>query len=88
MGSPDWNVSLVDVHLPKLMWMYCPGHGGVKGNDRADRLVGKETLTIGFLLARPEVLRSLRHYQRAQSQGPSIAWRREVWKEEALDDLP
>ena len=69
MGSPDWNVSLVDVHLPKLMWMYCPGHGGVKGNDRADRLVGKETLTIGFLLARPEVLRSLRHYQRAQSQG-------------------
>ena len=44
----------------------CPGHTGVKGNDRADRLAGK---TSGLLLGRSEVLRSLRHYLRAQSQG-------------------
>ena len=24
MGSPDWNVSMVDIHLRKL-WVYCPG---------------------------------------------------------------
>ena len=41
----------------------------MKGNDRADRLVGKETLTSGLLLERSEVFRSLRHYRRAQSQG-------------------
>ena len=41
----------------------------MKGNDRADRLAGKATLTSGSLLGRSEVLRSLRHYLRAQSQG-------------------
>ena len=32
-------------------------------------LAGKVTLRIGLLLGRSEVLRSLRHYLRAQSQG-------------------
>jgi len=69
MGSLEWNVSMVDVHLRKLLWVYCPGHAGVKGNDRADRLAGKAALTSGMLLGRSEVMRSLRHYLRAQSQG-------------------
>ena len=43
-------------------------NAGVKGNDRADRLAGKATLTSGLLLGSSEVLRSLRHYLRAQSQ--------------------
>ena len=69
MGSPDWNVSMVDIHLRKLLWVYCPGHAGVKGTDRADRPAGKATLPSGLLLGRSEVLRNLRHYLRAQSQG-------------------
>jgi len=69
MGSPGWSVSVVDIYLRKLLWVYCPGHTGVKGNDRADRLAGKATLTSGLLLGRSEVVRSLRHYLRAQSQG-------------------
>ena len=69
MGSPDWNVSMVNIHLQKLLREYCPGHAGVKGNDRADRLVGKATLASGLLLGRSKVLRSLRHYLQAQSQG-------------------
>ena len=68
MGSPDWNVSMVDIHLRSLLWVYCPGHAGVNGNDRADRLAGKGTLTSGLLLGRSEVLRSSRHYLRAQSR--------------------
>ena len=69
--SADWNVSMVDIHLRKLQWVFCPvpGHAGVKENDRADTLVGKATLTSGLLLRRSETLRSLRHYQRAQSEG-------------------
>ena len=69
MGSPDWNVSMVDIHLRKLLWVYCPGHAGVNGNDQEDSLAGKATLISGLLLERSEVLRSLRHYLRAQSQG-------------------
>ena len=45
-----------------LLWVYCPGHAGVKGNDRTDG-------ASGLLLGRSEVLRSLRHYLRAQSRG-------------------
>ena len=25
MGSPDWNVLMVDIHLRKLTWVYYPG---------------------------------------------------------------
>ena len=68
--------------------LYCPGHAEVKGNDRADRLVGKATLRSGLLLRRSEVLRSLRHYLQAQSQGHhSIDCLEERGKEEAQDDL-
>ena len=69
MGSPDWNMSMVNIHLRKLLWVYCLGHAGVKGNDRADRLAGKATITSGLRLGRSEVLRYLRHYLCAQSQG-------------------
>ena len=46
-----------------------PGHAGMKENARADRPVGKATLTSGLLLGRSEALRSLRHHLPAQSQG-------------------
>ena len=26
MGSPDWDASMVDIHLHKLLWVYYPGH--------------------------------------------------------------
>ena len=57
MGSPDWNVSMVGIHLPKLLLVYCPGHAGVKGNDGADRLAGKATLTNGLPLQRSKMLK-------------------------------
>jgi len=41
----------------------------VKGNDRADTQAVKATLTNGLLLGRSEMLRSLKHYMRAQIQG-------------------
>ena len=73
----------------KNLFLYCPGHAGVKGNDGADRLAGKATITSGLLLGRSEVLRDRRHYLRAQSQAitPQIIRRREAWKAEGLDDL-
>ena len=35
-GSPEGHVSMFDIHLRELLWVYCLGHAGVKGNDRAD----------------------------------------------------
>ena len=69
IGKPKLHVSMVDNHARKLLRVYCPGHAGVKGNDRADRLAGKATLTDSLLLGRSKLLRSLRPYLRAQSQG-------------------
>ena len=69
MGNPYWKVSMIDIRLRKLLWVYFLGHAGKNGNDRSDRLAGKATLTSGLLPGRPEVLRSSRHYLRAQSQG-------------------
>ena len=43
--------------------------GDADMSERADRLTGKASLTSGLILGRSEVLRSLRHYLRAQSQG-------------------
>ena len=93
--SEKWNRKprlerVDDRHPPwKSPRVYCPGHAGVKGNDGWDWLAGKATLTRGLLLGRSEVLRSLRYYLPAQTPRdiPSIACRREAWKEEELDDI-
>ena len=52
MGSPDWNVSMAGTHLRKFQWVYCPGHAGVKGNDRADRLAVKATISSCLRIGR------------------------------------
>ena len=61
-------MTMVDIHLRTRLWVYCPGHDESKGNDRADALGGKATITSGLRI-RSELLRRLRHYLRAQSQG-------------------
>ena len=43
---------MVDIDLRKLLWIYYPGHAGVKGNDRADRLAAKATITSGLIASR------------------------------------
>ena len=77
------RMSVFDIHPLNLLWMYCPWYTGVKGNNRADRLDGKATITNDVRLGRSDVLRSLRHYLRAQSQGHHT-----INHLEALYDLP
>ena len=50
-----------EISSAPLFKVFCP--------RRADSFAGKATLTSGLLLGRSEVLRSLRHNLRAQSQG-------------------
>ena len=75
-ASPSWLsfflpfcLHMLGIHRGKLQWAYCPRQAGMKGNDRADRLAGKATFTSGLFFGRSEVLRRLRQYLRAQSQG-------------------
>ena len=41
-NSTRFQFATLSGDCPKLkhLWVYCPGHAGVKGNDRADRLMG------------------------------------------------
>ena len=48
---------------------HCSGHAGVKGNDRTDRHAKQPSQVACFSKDQCEMLRSLRHYLRAQSQG-------------------
>ena len=51
---------MVDICLRRLLWVYCPGHAGVEGNDGADRLAGKKlSITDGLRLGRSEVWQDL-----------------------------
>lgn len=45
------------IHYQRL-WIYCPGHAGVRGNDWADRLADIATITSGLCLEKSELLRS------------------------------
>ena len=62
MGCPDWHTAMHGLRLQRLPWIYCPGHAGVSGNERADRLASTADITSGLQLGRAEVLRGLRNF--------------------------
>ena len=78
---------MFDIHLRTLLWVYCPGHAGVKGNDRADRLAGKAVAGFSTDLKCWGAWDTTGGSE-AKGITPSIAWRREAWNEETLDYLP
>ena len=61
-GSPDWGTARISLWLQKVLWIYCPGHAGVSGNERADRLASTIDITSGLQLGKAEVLRGLRKF--------------------------
>ena len=109
---------------PNLLWMCCSGRDGVKGDDRADRLAGRTTITNSFRLGRwiksyvilcvyfTDILYAVVRQisvlftdnkdsvfcslyleawdttcgHKAKGITPSIAWRREAWKEKMLNE--
>ena len=62
MGCPDWHTAMHSLQLERLLWIYCPGHARVSGNERADRLASTADITSGLQLGRAEVLRGLRNF--------------------------
>ena len=59
---PDWHTAMHSLQLQRLLRIYCSGHTGVSGNERADRLASTADITSGLQLGRAEVLRSLRNF--------------------------
>ena len=62
MGCPDWHTTLHSLWLQRLLCIYCPGHDGVSGNERADRLASTADVTSGLQLGRAKVLRCSRNF--------------------------
>ena len=68
--SPDWRSSMAgnaeeDWRLQRPLWVYCPGHAGVSGNERADRLTSTADIASGLQLGKAGVLRGLRNFLNA-----------------------
>ena len=62
MCCPDWHTAMHSLRLQRLLWIYCPGHAGVSGNERSDRLASTADITSGLQLGRAEVLQGLRNF--------------------------
>ena len=62
MGCPEWHTAMHSLRLQRLLWIYCPGHTGVSGNEQVDRLASTADITSGLQLGRAEVLRGLRNF--------------------------
>ena len=78
-GNPrlEW---MVNIHLWDLLWVYCPGHAREKGNDWADRLAGKATITNGLHLGRSKCWGAwdITYWHKAKDIIPPTAWRRDM----------
>ena len=50
MLHADWVAAINQSNLQCVRWIFCPGHAGVRGNERADALAGEaeneSTLTL------------------------------------------
>ena len=45
MGCLDWHTAMHSVWLQMLLWIYCPGHAWVRGNEQADRVASTADIT-------------------------------------------
>ena len=90
MSCPDWHTAMHSLRLHRLLRIYCPGHAGVSGNERTDRLASTADITSGLQLGRAEVLRGLRNFlnmDRPEHHSNDCQKERGVEKE-ATDILP
>ena len=71
----------------RFLWIYCPGHAGVKGHDRADRLAGKDSCESTVL----DMLESRKMTEQTdwrEKQPSQVACISEDLNDEELETLP
>ena len=55
-----WIESLGRSKLTKISFIFVPGHAGVRGNERADRLAGMAAVQSGRAMDQADIINSLR----------------------------
>jgi hypothetical protein len=57
--------SLTSSNLKTVTFIFVPGHAGVKGNERADRLASEASVQVGAVMNRFNILNALREIGRS-----------------------
>ncbi|RUS69373.1 hypothetical protein EGW08_022863, partial [Elysia chlorotica] len=60
----EWMTAIRPTAISSITWIFCPGHAGVKGNERADKLAGNATVNGTLRLDKQEVLKALSEHLR------------------------
>lgn len=42
-----------------LVWIYCPGHTGVQGNERADRLTSRTQVSETIMVNKGDIFKTI-----------------------------
>ena len=58
----DWVDLISQSQLQSVTWLFCPGHSGVQGNERADKLAGEAETGDKLTFDSPLVLSTVRDY--------------------------
>ena len=56
------HTAIHSIWKQRLLWFYCPGHNGVWGNEKADRLASIADITSDVQTGMVEVLRGLGNF--------------------------
>ena len=59
MLHAEWKEAIRSSNLARVVWIFCPGHAGVDGNERADELAGAAVVGETVTLDPPTVLATL-----------------------------
>ena len=52
----EWIDAIQGSKLRSIVWIFCPGHAGVRGNEAADRLAGEATVGDSIMPDRADIL--------------------------------
>ena len=53
----DWVPLVQGSRLKKITWLFCPGHAGINGNERADQLAGDADINGSLTLDHCQVIK-------------------------------
>lgn len=69
----DWFKTIQDTNsIRRLQWIFCPGHSGVKGNERADELAGSANIEGMLTLDAPTVIGLVRDFLASKREEESF----------------